>query len=218
MIDGQLINILTRTSNRPNSFKKCIDSVNKQKFVNINHIISVDDDKSEEYVKKYTSNYIRVKKYNKPIPYIDPIMHQRRPAPYNLYLNDLKNTVKEGWIMILDDDDMFLDSLSLYKITRRIESEDQMLYWKVKFSDSRVVPNQYDFDLRTPILNDFSMIGFMHHSKYNNAAEFDYYSGGDCIYAKQLQNIIPQHTWIDIVCTGLQNNSGRGGRGQKNDF
>jgi glycosyltransferase involved in cell wall biosynthesis len=85
-----VINILTRTSNRPNFFKICFESVSKQTYKNINHIISVDNIETEEYVKKYTDNYIVVKKFDGYIPY-NPIYDVRRPAPYNLYLNELKN-------------------------------------------------------------------------------------------------------------------------------
>lgn len=218
MIEKPLINILTRTSNRPNYFKKCFESVNSQIMVNINHIISVDNDETEEYVKKYTDNYIRVEHFNEYIPKLDPIYNVRKPAPYNLYLNELKNKVKEGWIMFLDDDDVFLDKCALFRITNKIENEEQMLYWKVKFSNDRIVPCEKSFKLKKPLINDFSMIGFMHHSKYNKCATFDYFSAGDSFYVIKLQNIIPNHTWLDIVCTGLQDNNGLGGRGLRNDL
>lgn len=219
MIKEPIINILTRTSNRPNYFKNCIESVKKQTYQNINHIISVDNVETEEYVKNYTNNYIKVKKYIGYIPPLDPIYGLRRPAPYNLYLNDLKNQVKEGWIMFLDDDDMFLSENAIEEIVSNIKSEDDILYWKVKLSDIRYIPEDIFFnENHTPKLNHFSMIGFMFNSKYKNTYTFDNYSGGDFFCANKLKNHIPNKIFINHIYTGLQNNSGVGGLGKQQDI
>ena len=89
-----LVNILTRTSGRPKYFKRCIESIKNQTYSNINHIVSVDDDKTEEYVKNLTKNYIRVSKYDGNIPFVDPVTKIRRAAPYNLYLNNFQIVIK----------------------------------------------------------------------------------------------------------------------------
>jgi len=48
-----LINILVRTSNRPNFFAKCYQSIREQTYKNIRLIVSYDD----EFTKEYTSGY-----------------------------------------------------------------------------------------------------------------------------------------------------------------
>jgi len=52
------INILTRTSGRPNCFKRCVDSIKSQTYKNINHIVGADDDASYEYASKLCDNVI----------------------------------------------------------------------------------------------------------------------------------------------------------------
>jgi glycosyltransferase involved in cell wall biosynthesis len=212
-----LVNILTRTSGRPKYFKNCINSIKKQTYSNINHIVSIDDDKSEEYVKKYTNNYIRVKKYEGKIPLLDKETGARRAAPYNLYLNDLRNEVKDGWIMFLDDDDMFLEDNAIEEIINLIDNNNQIVFWKVKFPE-RIIPQKKLFDNKIIALNHFSMIGFMYHKIHDNKADFDYFSGGDFHFISQLAPKIPTSLWVDKVYTGIQRKHEMGGFGRKDDL
>lgn len=62
------------------------------------------------------------------------------------------------------------------------------------------------------------MIGFMYHSKYNNNAKFDYFSGGDFHFISQLAPTIPTALWIDDVYTGIQRTNNMGGFGKKDDI
>lgn len=213
-----VINILTRTSNRPNFFKICFESVSKQTYKNINHIISVDNIETEEYVKKYTDNYIVVKKFDGYIPY-NPIYDVRRPAPYNLYLNELKNKINDGWIMFLDDDDYILDENMLNDLSKKLKDKNQLIFWKVKFSENRIVPCDINFTQeRIPVLNDFDMNGFIYHSSWNDKFDFDYYSAGDYFYVKNLETIIPKKFLINKVYTSHQLNDNYGSLGQKIDI
>jgi len=208
-----IVNILTRTSSRPKYFKNCIESIKNQTYSNINHIISVDDDESEIYVKQYTSNYIRVKKYTGDIPK----MKDRKAAPYNLYLNDLRKQVKDGWIMFLDDDDMFLENNAIEEIINAVRNEDDLVFWKVRFPN-RIIPPDALFDQRKIALNHFSMIGFMYHKIHDDKAQFDYLSGGDYFYISQLGPKIPNSIWMDKIYTGIQRNNTMGGFGRKDDL
>ena len=212
-----LVNILTRTSGRPKYFKNCIESIKNQTYSNINHIVSVDDDVSEAYVKKYTDNYIRVERFGGKISSLDNITRSRRPAPYNLYLNDLRKEVKEGWIVYLDDDDQFLENTAIEEIINTVRNEDDLAIWKVKFPD-RIIPPQSLFDKKIIALNHFSMIGFMYHKNHDDKAEFDYFSGGDYFFISQLAPKIPNSVWIDKIYTGIQRNHNMGGFGRKDDL
>lgn len=212
-MNKSLINILTRTSNRPNYFKECFNSVKTQTYKNINHIISVDNDETEKYVKQYTTNYIRV---NIPINNNPTVVNGRRYAPYNLYLNDLRKQVKEGWIMYLDDDDSFINNTSLEKIVSNIKNEDQLMIWRVLFPN-RVIPDQIYFDRKQIVLNHFSMIGFMYNIKYDKNINFDSYSGGDYFFVNKLEKIIPEQVWIDSIYTQIQRRTSMGGFGKKDD-
>lgn len=91
-MEEPLINILIRTSNRPNEFKRCLKSVTDQRYPNIRIIISVDNDRVD-YIPEGLQ-VIRVEA-NRQLPYF-----------YDCYCNDLKALVTDGWFMYLDDDDV----------------------------------------------------------------------------------------------------------------
>ena len=88
-----LINILTRTSNRPNYFARCQQSIREQDYKNVRHIVSIDNDESKSYVRG-VDTIVRVH----PMQYNDTIkiLPRTRFAPYNLYLNDLLDNVEDG--------------------------------------------------------------------------------------------------------------------------
>lgn len=213
-MNNHLINILTRTSNRPNYFINCFNNVKNQTYKNINHIISVDNDESEKYVKTQTDNYIKL---NIPINPNPPIITGRRYAPYNSYLNDLRNQVKDGWVLYLDDDDIFMSNSSLQKIVNHIDNDDQLLMWRVKFPN-RIIPEDEYFNNKKVVLNHFSGIGFMYHSKYDKYSKWEVYSGGDYFFVDNLLKVIPNIKWINEVYTGLQRTDSMGGFGKKDDL
>lgn len=94
-----------------------------------------------------------------------------------------------------------------------------MVFWKVKFSNNRIVPNEINFTKEiTPKLNDFDMNGFMFHSKYKNHYNFDYYSAGDYFCAKTLEQFIPKKRLISEIYIGMQLNNNIGGRGLQKDL
>ena len=219
MKEEPIINILTRTSKRPNYFKKCVESIRNQTYKNINHIISVDNDETEEYVKKYTNNYIRVNNFVGKIPPLDPIYKIRRPAPYNLYLNDLKENINDGWIMFLDDDNFLLENNAIETLVNNIDSDNQMLFWKVKFSDFLTLPEEHLFNEKyTPTLNHVDMNGFMFHSKYKNCYFFDYYSAGDFFCAKTIERFTSKKIFVNKILVGMQSNNAMGGKGKRFDI
>ena len=45
-----LVTIVTRTNNRPNGFKRLVNSIKKQSYPNIRHFVILDDNDSIDYV------------------------------------------------------------------------------------------------------------------------------------------------------------------------
>ena len=105
--NNNLINILIRNTYRPTFFKKCIDSILNQTYdaKNIKIYICYDDIRCLEYLESYN---IILKKYDVEIfKAKEADKSQSNSHFYNLYCNELLDRVKKGWIVFLDDDDMF---------------------------------------------------------------------------------------------------------------
>ncbi|HXP53150.1 MAG TPA: glycosyltransferase family A protein [Bacteroidia bacterium] len=86
-----LLNILIRTSNRPTLFARCLDSILDQSYKNIRIIVSTDRE------VKYVPQWIETVEVT-PRPELD--------YGYDLYINDLKAKVTEGYFIVVDDDDI----------------------------------------------------------------------------------------------------------------
>lgn len=209
-----LINILTRTSNRPGGFKKCFSSVRNQTYKNIRHIISYDNTEDLSYIRKYDVEFIRVyrrEKLNR------NSSDEEKYEPYNLYCNELLKEVNEGWIMFLDDDDMLahqnvLKTLATY--TSRFD-EDTLFIWQAQFPDGTLIPPDYTFKDQTIKLQHIDTACFLFHSKYKNTASWDAYWAADFRFIKQLSDIIPKQVWIPSVLTKKNN---FGDQGKRNDI
>lgn len=126
-----IFNILIRTSNRPDYFKKCIESIRKQNFSGEVRIhVCYDTLETFKYVKKYTDiNLIFIE-------------NNKKYYSFNLYCNELLNEVKEGWIIFIDDDDMFITDDALNIISSRISNENDLIIWQFLRPDKIITPRE----------------------------------------------------------------------------
>lgn len=213
-----VINILIRTSNRPNYFKTCIESVFQQSYKNIKVFVSYDDLQTYEYLKLYKGiKTIRV--FSKTENYPQQEMQRGRQMnkfPANLYLNNLKNQVRSGYIIILDDDDCFTNPTSIQTIADNITGKDDLLFWRVQFPNNRLVPED-DYFGKPPAFCHITGIGFAFNHKYIHDAQWDSWKGADFVVATKLFNAIPNKVYINKVLTGLQRTTGTGGFGKRDD-
>ena len=130
-----IINILTRTCNRPNYFDINYRSIKNQTTnininININHLVCIDD----EITKSYTDNYddiivIKVDKLEKSKDY---------SFPFNLYFNSMHkhDVINNGYIIYLDDDDSFMNN-DVINIIEKYLDEDTLIIWQVLFPDGK---------------------------------------------------------------------------------
>lgn len=185
-----LVNILTRTHDRPNLFKVCRESILNQIYKNINHIVGSDSECD------YYENHIKLE-FQKVEPQPDNLASY--PAPWNLHLNELGKYVKDGWIMYLDDDDKFVNNDSLGMIVDNIENEDEMILWRVDIN-GLIYPNDAYFGKIAP--GNISGIGFMFHSKYLPVRWYSW-NFGDYRVMIELSKKLKQR-WINSVLTQTQ--------------
>jgi len=192
---GKLINIITRT-HRQSYFRVLQQSIISQNYKDFNWIVGSDRDCT------YYPQAIRLFMDYR-IPAIPKGMYH---APWNLHLNTLAEEVKEGYVMYLDDDDMFVNEKSLWRIAKACE-EDCILVWKVQITKDWIVPsNSFGHFIKA---GDFSGIGFCFHSKHL-PVDWGCLSYGDYRVAWELQQKGLKIKWLGMVLTRTQNGANNG--------
>lgn len=192
------VNILTRTHDRPMEFAKCLESINMQNYENINHIVGSD----------VPCNYCEdVLPLTFPPHQFIPVPNGYYYAPWNLHLNTLQQEVEDGWIMYLDDDDMFVHSGCVTEIMKHITSDDDLIIWKVQIYPNFIVPS-HSFGKQVTA-GDVSGIGFMYNAKHL-PIDWGCISYGDYRAIQQLINKGLNPVWIDQILTMTQNGARNG--------
>ena len=171
--DEKLFNILIRTCYRPNLFNKCINSILKQNYKNINIVISYDNKKSIDYLKKY-NNIDNINYY-----FIDI---KGGEFKYELYQNLLLDKVKDGFVIFLDDDDCFLNDNSLHLINSEIQDANTLILWKYLRSDMEIYPE----DISNIYLGSIASCSYCFNIKYLNNCKWIDQHGGDYLFFEQL--------------------------------
>lgn len=109
-----MINILIRTSNRPKEFKRCIASLINQTYKDFRVIICTDSIDSVPYIHATLEGF--------KFEYFT-VQPKGSPYSWNLYCNDLKERVTEGWFFYLDDDDYIINKFALSQIAPHLSKE-----------------------------------------------------------------------------------------------
>ena len=191
-----LVNVLTRTHSRPKYFKICRESILNQSHKNINHIVGSDTE---------CDYYDCINLVPQKAVYPKPDNLASYEAPWNLHLNELGKHVKDGWVMYLDDDDKFVTNDAISTIIDNIESEDEMILWRVDINGV-IYPNSIHYGNIVP--GNISGIGFMFHSKHLPVHWYSW-NFGDYRVIVELSKKIKQR-WINSVLTQTQGQPNRG--------
>lgn len=212
--DDILINILTRTSNRPKGFHNCHQSILNQTYKNVLHFVSFDDVADLDYINLYDVVKVRVKRLPKN-------MNRGKGgaihAPYNLYCNELLKKVNRGWVLILDDDDNLLHNNVLEELVKEIKKvdHDTLFLWKMRYPNGKVLPLNSNFRQKKIELNHIGTPNILFHSKYKNVGTWDEWKGADFRFITELFNKIPKKKWIKKVYIQINN---QGDFGRQNDI
>jgi hypothetical protein len=121
------------------------------------------------------------------------------PSYHNLYFNPVLQTIDEGWVIFLDDDDFFKDENSVMKISEYLSDVDTIYIWKMITSGNLVIPRDLSFQTKKIKLGDIGSNCFTFHSKWAKSSQWDGYKCGDFRFLESLSKIIPNTTWIDGV-------------------
>ncbi len=191
-----LINVLTRSSNRPHGFARVRNSIKKQSYKKINHIVSYDNKKTKEYLSAYHNiNTIKIDREFLIINDKSINPNTGIYSPHNLYFNRMLRKVSDGWIMFLDDDDFFTDERSVEKIVNKIKNDDTLIIWQMNFPKRGPVPDNEHIE-NYPKLGHIGSPCFLFHSKYKDIALWDAWKCADYRYVSKLYETIPNKVYI----------------------
>lgn len=166
-VNGPLINILTRTNRRPLFFRDNRASVENQAYRNYRQLVSYENAETFEYLRKTT------------LPPQDLIKVARNGCgthPYNLFVNALMEQVSEGWILFLDDDDLFTTPNALSVIASHLNDPETLVIWNMWFPD-KIVPGTRN--LSEILEGKIASSCFAFHSKHKQAAAWHSSRAGD---------------------------------------
>ena len=97
-------------------------SVLHQRYKRWRLVLAYDDDRCLEYLRPLASNpKVRI------VRSIE--VDRTRQCFYNLYVNPLVQGVSDGWIIVLDDDDMFASPSALLRVAQNLSSPDILVTW-----------------------------------------------------------------------------------------
>ena len=130
--NNNLINIILRTHLRENEFNKCIISILSQTYTNYIIHISYDHDDTYNYIKNF-KNYSNVLFYK---------MYRMSDNNcfFDLYCDEIKKNISDGFIMNMDDDNYFIHSDCL-KIINDNLNKNSITIWKFINSNIYIYPS-----------------------------------------------------------------------------
>lgn len=171
-----LINILIRTSSRPAQFARCLESIRSQTYKNVRVVVGYDRVSALTYIPKAIE---------KEFVYADNSI----PYFYDLYCNDLKLIVNDGWFFFLDDDDTLASNTVLEELADQLKQPGAIICQMLRNGVAKPADNY----IRKGIIRE-GKIGLpclVLHSKYKSLSGLDGQKAGDYRYIKEITDQVP---------------------------
>lgn len=187
-----LFNVLIRTSNRPENFKECIKSILNQKYKNYKVYICYDKKESLSYLEKYKSN--------NQLKYFFVHTTSKEKYKFNLYCNQLMDKVKKGYVVFLDDDDMFCHD-QVFNILNYCMDDESLLIWKFFRPDKIIYPR----NIKIINLGEVDTTSFCSNIKnYKNCLWWDKQNGDYNFINQVMEKNMPKTKLLNKILTKTQ--------------
>lgn len=167
-----LINILIRTSYRPEQFARCMESIRNQTYRNIRIVVGFDDMSALQYIPKEMDAW-------------NVSDEKNSPYFYDLYCNTLKMKVAVGWFFFLDDDDILFSPTVLQELSEHLAGPHEAIICQFLRNG---VPKPADNHIRKQVIRE-GKIGLpcmVLHSKHKELSGLDGHKAGDYRYIKEV--------------------------------
>jgi glycosyltransferase involved in cell wall biosynthesis len=190
-----MITVLVRTSNRPELFNRCIASIESQTYSDYNILVAYDDDRALSYIPD------RLDK-------IKVTPDKSFPFYWNLYCNDLKENVNNGWFLYCDDDDYLTGRTCLEELSKELLNPDEAVICRF-IRNRKPKPDTYHFSNKIVVRGKIggSCI-VLHHSK-KNVAMWDGYKAADYRFICDVKKRMPLK-WVNVTVVTAGNNGLKG--------
>lgn len=194
--------VLTRTSKRPKAFARLRNSLRKQTYPHIVHVVHSDEP---------TDTYVRG----------DIVLHSPRlratpnsTFPWEVYfatmLAHIKSHCGEGWVTFMDDDDVYVNHTAVERMMQYASHPDRMPVWKTIRENNRISPERFGAPLDAPE-GRICWESSMHHTNHIGRVEIDGNCGSDGRYWARMSEFL-RVVWVDEVFARPQAGKGNGKR------
>ena len=202
-----MINILTRTSERPFEFERLYKSIKGQKnnTLRYRHIVCYENDEDLTYLKKYEDiDYFKTDRreiYEKYLS-LNFMLNVNNPNCFihNLYVNELMDEVKEGYIIIIDDDDLLYNDKTFDVIEEIINEidEDTVAFVQMVHPNSRRIPHISKIKQKEVVRGDIGAPCVIFNSKYvSDDLRWEGWRAADFQFIKKLSEKAIKQKWYE---------------------
>lgn len=207
---GPVLNILTRTHGREHFFYVCRESIESQVWGGTTcHIVAMEG-RCNHYV--LADSAFRARQVSQSS--FPPEYRSYRRAKYNLYVNQLLAQVRDGWIMVLDDDDQLLRRNSLAILEPYLTDPDRLVVCRFAMNG---LPYPRDENWGREFREgDVCAPCVIFHASHRDKAKWLGCYGGDYYAWSNLAQELPV-VWVDAVIAGTQRADGLDSQGLATD-
>ena len=190
------INILIRVHGRYKLLRECIDSIKSQTYKNINIIASYED---ENDLDRLIELRIENRHY---------VSYKKEGYFYNLYCNDLKSKVEDGWFFFLDSDDVLVDDTCIERLIPYLTNENEGIIcqfkrlWKLKPTDEQI-------ENREVVCGKIGMPCIVLHHSQKDISKFNNSSMADYTFIKNAVDLIPTKFIKHVLVSSKYRSNGK---------